>query len=140
MDPIVAPDAAVQAAAFFQLESLLSYQNVLLILAAWNLIEVAKKLWPSFWRGKVGSKLLVLMPMLVCQALVWATARWQPESTWGEKLVLGLVLAFMTAHAHDVLKRFGLHEYIPFLGVKLKPKALGLEHSEPDESAEAKGG
>lgn len=118
MEPTVAA-----AGAFFDLKHLLTYQNMLIVMATWNVIELMKRLAPDFFRGKVGSKLLTLMPMIICQALVWITVKWQPESTPGEKIVLGLVLAFLTAHAHDVLKRFGLHEYIPVFGKKLHEKS-----------------
>jgi len=115
--------------AFFDLQNLLTYQNVLVVIAAWFVIETAKKIGPDFWRSKPGSRLLSLMPMTVCQALVWVTMPWQPDSTTGEKVVLGFVLGFLTAHAHDVLKRFGLHEYVPVLGRKLNPRPTD---GEPD--------
>jgi hypothetical protein len=114
-----------QAGAFFDLKNLLTYQNVLVVIAAWFILETLKKLAPDFWRGKVGQKLIVLMPMVICQALVWVTVTWQPETSPGERIVLGLVLAFLTAHAHDVLKRFGLHKYVPVLGQKLKESSDG---------------
>lgn len=110
------------AGAFFDLKHLLTYQNVLVCIAAWNLIELSKRLAPSFFRGPVGSRVLILMPMVFCQILVWATVPWQPESSAGEKIVLGLVLAFLTAHLHDILKRFGLQDYIPVFGKKLNPE------------------
>jgi hypothetical protein len=111
--------------AFFDLKHLLTYQNVLVVIAAWNIIEMFKRMAPDFWRSKFGARVLVLMPMLVCQALVWGTVKWQPAASWGERVLLGLVLAFLTAHAHDVLKRFGLHEYVPVFGRKLNPPERG---------------
>lgn len=117
MDPT---QTVTHAGTFFDLQHLLTYQNVLVVMAAWFIIETLKKLVPEFWRSKIGSRVLVLMPMAVCQLLVWCTIAWQPEASWGERLMLGFVLGFLTAHAHDVLKRFGLHDYLPVLGTKLK--------------------
>lgn len=103
---------------FFQLDHLLSYQNVLIVIAVWFVIQTLKRMFKSFWAGAVGQKLIVLLPMVLCQAAVWITLPWQPDTTIGERVVLGLVLAFLTAHAHDILKRFGLHEYVPIFGDK----------------------
>jgi len=114
------PTAAAANAAFFDLKHLLSYQNVLIVIAVWFVLETLKVMFKDFWRDAIGQKLIVLMPMLLCQIAVWTTVAWQPTSTSGEKVVLGLVLAFLTAHAHDVLKRFGLQKYVPVLGGKLK--------------------
>ena len=119
MDPTTTTHAA---GAFFDLKNLLTYQNVLIVIAVWFVIQTLKRMFKSFWAGAVGQKLIVFLPMVLCQIAVWTTVSWQPDSTAGEKVVLGFVLAFLTAHAHDVLKRFGLHKYVPVLGEAAKLK------------------
>lgn len=104
-----------QANAFFELSNLLTYQNVLVIVAAWFVVTTLRKMAPAFFVEGVGEKLLPLMPILVCQILVWATVRWQPDASWGERVLLGLVLGALTANAHTILRRFGLQELIPGL-------------------------
>lgn len=104
---------------FFRLENLLTYQNVLLVVAVWFVIETAKKLFRSFFQTTLGSRLLVLMPMALAQIGVWTTVPWQPASTTGEKVVLGLVLAFLTAHVHDIARRFGFQDLLPVIGQRL---------------------
>jgi hypothetical protein len=101
--------------AFFDLQNLLSYQNVLVIVAAWTIITTLRKMAPSFFTAGIGQRLLPLLPLVVCQALVWATMVWQPTSTVGEKILLGFVLGALTSNAHSVLRRFGLHEVVPGL-------------------------
>jgi len=121
MDPAPSPHA------FFDLQHLLSYQNVLIVIAVWFVIQSLKRMFKDFFTTRLGQRLIVLLPMVLCQAAVWATVPWQPQSTLGEKVVLGLVLAFLTAHAHDVLKRFGLHAYVPVLGAEAKLKGAVVD-------------
>ena len=97
----------------FNLNVLLSYQNVLVVIAVWFIIETMKRFAPAYWKGPMGSKLLVLMPMFWCQVAVWTTMSFQPATTPGQRTVLGFVLAFLTAHAHDVFKKLGLQSLLP---------------------------
>jgi len=109
-------------AGFFELDHLLSYQNVLVILAAWSMIQTGKLLFPTFFASERGKKWLVLLPGILCQIAVWGTMRWQPDASVGERVVLGIVLATFTAHAHDVLRRFGISAYVPVLGQEKRPR------------------
>lgn len=113
-----------QAAAFFALENLLTYQNVLVIIAAWFAVTTLRKMFPRFFVERWGSRILPVLPAIVCQILVWATVQWQPEASAGERVLLGLVLGAFTANAHSILRRFGLQELIPGLreGEKGFPK------------------
>jgi hypothetical protein len=104
----------------FALSNLLSQQNVLIVVAAWFTLEILKTLFKSFWAGPIGQKLIVVMSVPICQIAVWTTVAWQPTATYGERVVLGLVLAAVTAKGHTIFKRFGLLKYLPVLGVKLK--------------------
>ena len=113
-----------QAHAFFDIKTLLSYQNVLVMLACWFVIQTLKRLGKDFWAGSVGQKLIVLMPHAVCQVAVWTTVKWQPDATVGERVVLGIVLAMGTANLHDIAKRLGLQGFLSVIGekqTKLKP-------------------
>lgn len=101
--------------AFFKLENLLSYQNVLVIIAAWFIVTTLRKMFPAFFVVGWGERLLPLLPAAVCQVLVWVTVRWQPDAEWGERVLLGLVLGALTSHAHSVLRRLGLQQFIPGL-------------------------
>jgi hypothetical protein len=103
------------AGAFFDLKNLLVYQNVLVIISSWFIITTLRKTFHGFFTDGLGRKLLPLMPIVTCEAMVWATIKWQPDSSTGEKILLGLVLGAMTANAHTVLRKFGLHDYIPGL-------------------------
>ena len=124
MDP---ETTAAAVGTFFDLKKLFAYQNLMVVVGAWFVIETLKKAFTKFWRGAVGQKLIVFMPILVCEALIFATMKWQPDTTVGERVVLGLVLGMATAHPHDILKRMGLLKYVPVLGVKLKEGAGGTE-------------
>lgn len=106
------------AGTFFELGNLLTYQNMLVIIGAWFIIETTKKMGGGFHKTTWGKRLLPLLPVIICEIMVWATVKWQPESTPGEKILLGLVLGACTANAHTIFKRFGLTDYIPVLGEK----------------------
>lgn len=94
--------------AFFDLKSFLSYQNVMLMIACWGLITTAKKMAPAFFDGPIGSRLLPVLPMVLCQAGVWLTVTWQPDASVGERITLGIVLGMGTANIHSILKRLGV--------------------------------
>jgi len=118
---------ASQAGAFFDLKNLLTYQNVLVIMGAWFIVETLKLMTPKFWLSKHGANLLRLMPMIVCQGLVWVTIKWQPDASVGERILLGIVLGGLTAHSHDILKQFGLQKYVPVFGKNLDEIAAEKE-------------
>ena len=94
--------------AFFDLKTLLTYQNVMVMLSSWAVIETAKKMFPPFFRSPVGLRILPALPMLVCLAGVWLTSSWQPDATVGERVTLGIVLGAGTANLHAILKRLGV--------------------------------
>ena len=118
--------------AFFDLKNLLTYQNVLVIIGAWFVITTLRKMFDKFFTANPGKRLLPIMPILVCQAFVWLTVKWQPTSTWQEKILLGVVLGACTANAHTILRKFGLHDYIP----GLRPGDKGFKPKEPASQEE----
>ncbi len=99
----------------FNLDVLLSYQNVLVIVAAWTLITTSKRMVPEFFESKAGKRFLPILPVLVCEALVFATMAFQPHMFTGERALLGVVLGTLTANVHTLAKRFGLHDLVPAL-------------------------
>ncbi len=99
----------------FNLDVLLSYQNVLVVIAAWTLITISKKVVPEFFSSQAGGRILPVLPVLVCEALVFATMSLQPEMFMGERALLGVVLGTLTANVHTLAKRFGLHDLVPAL-------------------------
>lgn len=114
MDPEVLPPSVASMGGFFDLEHLLSYQNVLVIIAAWFAVITLRKMFPTFFKETVaGQRLLPVLPIVFCQAAVWITLSWQPTASWGERVLLGFVLGALTANAHTIFKRFGLHDYVP---------------------------
>jgi len=112
-----------EAGAFFELENLLTYQNVLVMIGTWVLVVTARKTAPKFFTDGFGKRLLPLMPLVFAQALVWATIRFQPDATVGERIILGIILGAIAANGHSVLKRFGLTGLIP--GLKDGDRGMG---------------
>lgn len=117
-----------EANALFDLTNLLSYQNVMVIIACWSLVVVARKAAPKFFDGTIGKGLLPIMPVMFGEGLVWATMSYQPDASVGERILLGIVLGTIAANGHTVLKRFGLHGLIP--GLREGDRGMG-EADEP---------
>lgn len=99
----------------FNLDILLSYQNILVVIAAWTLISILKKVVPEITKNKWGKRILPVLPVLVCEALVFATMAMQPDMHLAERALLGVVLGTLTANVHTIAKRFGLQDLVPAL-------------------------
>jgi len=103
------------AGVLFELQNLLTYWNVLLIVAVWSLVQTVRGISPQLF-GKEGKlhRVVPAMPMVACSAAVWIPGPWlEASASWGEKVVLGVVLGAITANGHSIVKRTGLQNLLP---------------------------
>jgi hypothetical protein len=89
---------------------LISPWNVLLMVAVWTIIQVARRLMPlPFTKGQPFAKLLPIAPIAMCQAAMWIPGPWMTGAeTLGQKLVLGTVIGACTSNLHSILSKVGL--------------------------------
>lgn len=112
-----------EAHTFFDLKNLLTYQNVLVIVATYSLVVMSRKVAPRFFVEGLGNRLLPVMPVIYSQGLVWATMSFQPTATIGERILLGIVLGAIASNGHSVLKRFGFNDIVP--GLRDNDRGMG---------------
>ncbi len=124
--PPVVEQAKRGVPGFFQIDNLLAYENGLLIVAAWFLTELLSRVTKGV---TFVARLLPLVPTVICVALVFLTTEWQPEATDGERVILGVLLGMMTVNGHVLAKRWGLHDFLPFM--RAKPEQDAEEDAPP---------
>ena len=95
----------------FDLGKLLTHWNALLMVAVWSLIQTARRvLAPYLTGGAPLARLMPLAPMAACCLAVWIPGPWlNPDETWGQRAVLGVVLGALTSNLHNIASRLGLH-------------------------------
>ena len=103
-----------QLASLFDLARLLSYWNVLLIVAIWTIIQTTRRALPSLLAdGKPLAKLLPLAPLIGCCIAVWIPGPWlEADDSAGQRIVLGVVLGALTANFHNIASKLGLHGFL----------------------------
>jgi hypothetical protein len=82
---------------------LLRTEHLLIMLAVWVLIWLARRLMPELDRSAVFVRLLPALPIVGCFALVWLPGL--VDGVPGEKALLGLVLGAFCGHAHKLAKQ-----------------------------------
>ena len=111
MDPSAIPSPEVVAASIFDLGKLLTHWNALLMVAVWSGIQTARRMLPKLLTGTAPlARLMPVAPMVLCCLAVWIPGPWlNPEETWGQRLILGVVLGALTSNLHNIASRLGLH-------------------------------
>ena len=114
MDPTAIPTPEVIAASLFDLGKLVSHWNALLMVAVWTLIQLVRRLFPGALTGSGAlARFMPLAPILLCCAAVWIPGPWlSPDETWGQRLVLGVVLGALTSNIHNLLSKLGLESLL----------------------------
>lgn len=82
---------------------LLRPEHALIMLAAWVVLSLIKRVAPCLEQNRVWLRLLPLMPVLLCS---WAV--WFPGLVFGspsEKILLGLVLGSFCGHAYKFFRQ-----------------------------------
>ena len=98
----------------------LTPHNLGIMIAAWFLIAMSRKIFPVFYAKSVVIRLLPLFPMLLCMALIWLPGLAPKGATWGWKLVLGILLGWGVGHLHKVLKQTVLGKDVYIEGKKVQ--------------------
>lgn len=98
---------------FFNLDNMLAPQNVALIVVSWSLTELVSR--SSVGLPVVRVRLLPILPVVFCELFVFATAGWQPQATFGERVLLGALLGTVTVWGHMAAQKTGLHKLLPFM-------------------------
>lgn len=114
MDPTAIPTPEVIAASLFDLGKLVSHWNALLMVAVWTLIQLVRRLFPGALTGSSTlTRFMPLAPILLCCAAVWIPGPWlSSDETWGQRLVLGVVLGALTSNIHNLLSKLGLESLL----------------------------
>jgi hypothetical protein len=99
------------AASIFDLGKLLTHWNALLMVAVWTGIQTTRRVLPQFLTGTAPlARFMPLAPLVLCCIAVWIPGPWlNPDETWGQRLVLGVVLGALTSNLHNIASRLGLH-------------------------------
>lgn len=124
------------AGVLFELQNLLTYWNVLLVVAVWTVVQTIRGMFPG-WLSKGGKLASVVpaLPIVICSAAVWIPGPWlTSDASWGERVVLGVVLGALTANGHSIVKKTGLHNFLPSFMKVADPKSeeLGAFSPEPE--------
>jgi len=84
---------------------LLTKENLGVMVAAWTILSVAKKVLPGLFKKSVMARILPLLPMVLCMGMVWLPGIRPKGVDWGWLLVLGVVLGWGVGSLHKVLKQ-----------------------------------
>lgn len=98
----------------FDLAKLITHWNALLMVAVWSAIQTARRVFAPYLTGAAPlARLMPLAPMTACCIAVWIPGPWlNPDETWGQRLVLGVVLGALTGNLHNIASRLGLHDLL----------------------------
>jgi hypothetical protein len=81
---------------------LLTTENLLIMIAAWFAIVIARKASPGVFRRPILVRLLPVLPTAITVGLIWVPGL-RPDMPWGATLVLGIVLGWGAGQIHKVL-------------------------------------
>jgi hypothetical protein len=117
-------DIPAQAASMFDMTSLLTQWNGMLIVAVWVAIQSLKRALPDEWfdDGKTLARVMPLFPIIATSIAVWIPGPWlDPHETAAQRIILGIILGAMTSQVHTIMSRLGLHD---LLGVEADTRKL----------------
>jgi hypothetical protein len=86
------------------LDLLLTKENLIIMIASWFLVYIWARVWPELFRKALMVRLQPLLPILLCEALVWLPGL-RPAMQWGSTAVLGIVLGWGIGHMHKIGKQ-----------------------------------
>jgi len=91
---------------------LLTPQNLGIMVASWTIIAVSRRMFPSLFKKPIMIRLLPVLPILLCMALLWLPGLRPAGVEWGWMLILGILLGWGTGHLHKILKQTVLGDKI----------------------------
>jgi hypothetical protein len=106
---------------------LLTKENLIIMVASWFLIAVAKRVLPNLFKKPFMARILPMLPMVLCMGLIWLPGL-RPPTAWGATLVTGIVLGWGVGQLHKVLAQsvLGKDEVIKN-GKKPPPAAVHVD-------------
>lgn len=114
MPEVSPPPPIPPPATLFDLSALLSYWNILLIVAVWATIQTLRRALPHQLTGDGPLvKIVPAMPILGCMAAMWVPGPWiAAGEPLGQRIVLGIVLGAVCSNFHAIASKFGLHDLL----------------------------
>ena len=109
---------------------LLSEWNVLLMAAVWICMSIAEHAFPMhFEKGRLVNRMEPMFPVMVCVAFsTLIPGPWiPPETTLGQKLILGVILGAGSYNFTAMAKRFNLTPFVAKLGTKRRRSTESVE-------------
>lgn len=82
---------------------LLQPEHMLIMLAVWAVLGLVRRIWPALDNNPIWVRLLPLIPVLACSAIVWLP--YLVEGSPGHKALLGIVLGSFCGHAHKIVSQ-----------------------------------
>lgn len=84
---------------------LLTKENLAVMVAAWTILSVSRKMFPKLYQKPIMARLLPVLPMALCMAMLWLPGIRPVGVDWGWMLILGIVLGWGVGALHKVLKQ-----------------------------------
>jgi hypothetical protein len=83
---------------------LLTTENLLIMIASWFLVIIAKRAAPKFFERPFMVRMLPVLPTFIAVGLVWIPGL-RPDMEWGATLILGVVLGWGAGQVHKILSQ-----------------------------------
>lgn len=84
---------------------ILTPENLGIMVASWFLISISRTMFPNFYAKPVVIRLLPVFPLVLCMMFIWLPGLTPEGTTWGWKIILGIVLGWGVGHLHKVLNQ-----------------------------------
>lgn len=87
---------------------LMQVENLLIVAAVWTVIKLAQRFLPDVFKQRLVVRFLPLLPIGLTSLAVWLPGVGPVDLTAGNRVLLGIVLGAMVAHAHKVFAQTAL--------------------------------
>lgn len=111
---------------------LLTPENLMIMVAAWFLVVIARRAAPAFFTRPFMVRMLPVLPTFLTLGLIWIPGLRPTDMTIGATLVLGLILGWGASNVHKILSQtvLGRDERIAHTKDPVEPQS-GTETLQP---------
>ncbi len=86
-------------------ELLMRPENLIVIAAAWSLIQTAGRMFPDIFDSSLAARLKPGASMFLCSLMVWLPGAQPDGQSTGTTVLMGLILGMAASKAHKVFQQ-----------------------------------
>ncbi len=90
------------------MDTVLEPANFAVVVGVWVIITTLHKMIPELKGRGWWARLQPVLPLVLATAAMWMPGVAQASMTFGDKVLLGLLLGFAVGHVHKMVKQTGM--------------------------------